>query len=252
MHLLFYKEGFSHCVLTENGSTSKPNHFKVSHFSQWEEEICKELELNLSLRRNFEIVHAGFVSSFFNLVPESFLTNSKDVLLNFSEAEFEENVLLESATAFESSFIYGTSQKVVSKLQDLFGEVNLSHSGSIFLNSIEKSDDRSIHLNLIQNNLEIAVFNSTKIQFYNLFETPSDEDILFFTLFALEQVGLDANKLTLKTYGQLLPETKVFQTLKKYVRFVNTAMKDENFMENYTLNNLSKCELSPDHLKEKK
>ena len=152
LHLLFYKEGFSYCVLPENGITAKVNHFKVSHFNRWEDEITKELEINLSLRRNFEKVYTSFVSSFFNLVPQSFHSESKDTLLNFSEAEFEENVLLESPTSFESSFIYGTSQKLVNTLNDLYSNVSLSHSGSVFLNSIENPDENSVHLNLIQIN----------------------------------------------------------------------------------------------------
>ena len=214
------------------------NYFKVNHFKAWEEEIMKELEINLSLRRNFENVHVGFISSFFNLVPAPYLTESKEVLLNFSEAEFEDNLLLQSETDFESSFVYGTSQKLMAKLNELYAKVNVSHSGKVFLNSIEKSDSVTVHLNLNQSNFEIAVLNSTQIQFYNLFETPTDEDVLFFSLFAIEQLALDPNKVTVKTYGQLLPETKVFQSLKKYIRFVQTAVKDEAFLENYTLYNL--------------
>jgi len=238
LNLLFYKEGFSYCVQNENVKYPKVNHFKVNHFSSWEQEITKELEINLSLRRNFECVHAGFISSFFNLVPSTYLTESMDILLNFSEAEFEDNLLLQSKTDFESSFVYGTSQKLMAKLNDLYSKVKASHSGKVFLNSLEKSESEMVHLNLNHTNFEIAVLNATGIQFYNLFETPTDEDILFFSLFAMEQLALDPNKVSVKTYGQLLPETKVFQTLKKYIRFVQTAGKDEVYLENYTLYNL--------------
>ena len=222
----------------ENVKYPKVNHFKVNRFSVWEEEITKELEINLSLRRNFENVHAGFISSFFNLVPSTYLSESKDVLLNFSEAEFEDNLLLLSETNFESSFVYGTSQKLMAKLNDLYSKVHVSHSGKVFLNSLEESESVTVHLNLNQTNFEIAVLNTTGIQFYNLFETPTDEDVLFFSLFAMEQLALDPNNVTVKTYGQLLPETNVFQTLKKYIRFVQTAVKDEVYLENYTLFNL--------------
>src|SRR5690606_35822223 len=124
--------------------------------------------------------------------------------------------------------------------------------GSVFLNTIEASKDTVVHLNLNHHNLEIAVTKNAKLEFYNLFETITGEDILFFTLFAMEQVGVDTNKVQMKTYGQLLPNTKVFQIFKKYVRHVNIAMKDEEYLENYTLFNLSKCELSPVLSEEKK
>src|SRR5690606_12114380 len=92
--------------------------------------------------------------------------------------------------------------------------------------------------------LEIAVSENGKMIYYNLFETLTGEDILFYTLFVFQQLGLDTNRIELLCYGQLLPNTKVFQILKKYVRHVKAAMKDEDYLENFSLFNLSKCESS--------
>ncbi len=215
----------------------------MTNFNRWEVEIVKELEINLRLRRNFDQVKVAFISSFFNLVPVVYSKEIPEILLNFSEAEFEDNQLLTSASEDGFSFVYGTSSVLINKLKELFGKVEVFHSGFIFLNSIEKTKEISVHLNLNHHQLEIAVISESKVQFYNLFETPSGEDILFFTLFSLEQLGLDSNKIEIKTYGELLPKTKVFQILRKHVRYVNAAIKDEEFLENYTLYKLSKCEL---------
>src|SRR5690606_21486926 len=89
LSLLFYREGFSFCVYDENGNPGKVSLFKVSQPHQWESEVIKELEVNLRLRRNFENTSAAFISPFYNLVPDSYLSVSNETLLNLSEAEFE-------------------------------------------------------------------------------------------------------------------------------------------------------------------
>lgn len=244
MNLLFYKEGFSYCVDNNNDKRPKVTDFKVSGFADWEDEICKELELNLSLRRNFKSVRVCFVSSFFSVVPQGFMEDEAETLLNFAEAEFDDNILLKSETVFDAAIFYGTSRKLIEKLKELYSSVIFCHSGQIFLDSLQTEKDEKLHLNLNHHNLEIAVTNSDKLIFYNLFDTPTGEDILFYTLFAMEQLGLDSNKIEIKTYGELLANTKVYQLLKKYVRHVNQALKDEFFLNNFTLYNLTKCELS--------
>lgn len=240
MQLLFHKEGFFYFIKNEANKNEKINSFKVSHSNQWETEILKEISTNLSLRRNFKTVSVAFASSFFNLVPKVYTQVAAESLLILSEAEFEENILLRSETQFESSFVYGTSQKLIDLVKKQYANVVLSHSGSLFLNHLEKSEQATLHLNLIQNQLEIVAINQGKLVFYNLFDTPTTEDILFFTLFTLEQLNWNSNKIQLKTYGHLLPETSGFQTLRKYIRHVHTAMKDEIYLENYTLFNLAK------------
>ena len=241
LNFLFYKEGFSFCVVDAENKKPTVSHFKVSHFHLWETEILKELETNLRLRRNFDSVKAAFVSSFFNLVPEIYVSENPEVLLNFSEAEFEDNQLMMSNLVSGNSFVYGTSSKLIETLKKQFGQTEFFHSGHVFLSSITHSQDSVVHLNLNHHNLEIAVTGKSTVQFYNLFETPTGEDILFFTLFVMEQLELDSNKVEVKTYGELLPHTKVFQILRKYVRYVSAASKEEDSLAHFTLYNLSKC-----------
>jgi hypothetical protein len=252
LQMLFYKDGFSFCTKSADGKFSKISEFKVSHFSKWEAEVIREVEVDLRLRRSFDEVQVGIISSFFNLVPNDYLAVHSDTLLNFSESEFEQNILLESSTKYDASFLLGSSQSLINKLMELYKNVQIFHSGSVFLNSISSSQEPIIHLNLVHHNLEIAIVKTGQILYYNLFETQTGEDILFYTLFALEQIGMDTNKIELKTYGQLMANTKVFQIFKKYVRNVSLGLKDEEFLENYTLFNLSKCALSPVPSEEKK
>lgn len=251
LNLLFYKEGFS--FFAEDGSkASKVSDFKVSHANKWEVEIMRELEVNLRLRRNFDKVNVCFITSFFNLVPVTYLSESPEALLNFSEAEFENNRMMQRGTRFENAFVYGISQILFDKLKELYGKAKYYHSGNVFLDSIASANETWVHLNLYEHNFEIAVTKEDGMIFYNLFETQTGEDILFYTLFVLEQLNIDANQAELKCYGQLLPDTQVFQTLKKYIRFVFPASKNEDFLENFTLFNLSKCESSQVLSEEKK
>lgn len=211
---------------------------------RWEEEIMKELEVNLRLRRNFEKVSAAFISPFFNLVPAEYASESPEMLLTFSESGFDDNILLTSDSGLGSVFVFGTSRPLVEKLKSRFPGISLMHSGTVFLDNAGKAEGETVMLNLIKKNLEIAVFRDSKLIFYNLFDTPSGEDILFFTLFALEQTGVDNNAAKVRCYGELRPETRVFHILKKYIRHLEAPVKNAEESLNFTLYNLSKCELS--------
>lgn len=220
---------------------------EVVRSDRWEEEIMKELEVNLRLRRNFDKVSAAFISPFFNLVPADYANENPEMLLTFSESGFENNTLLTSDTGLGAVLVFGTSQPLVEKLKDRFPEISLYHSGSILLDQVGKSEGEMVMLNLIKKNLELAIFRDSKLIFYNLFDTPSGEDILFFTLFALEQTGVNNNEAKVKCYGELRPETRVFHILKKYIRHLDVPLKNTEDALNFTLYTLSKCELSQAH-----
>lgn len=242
LNLLFYREGFSYCIEDEKNKRPKVIEYKLSNEADWEAGIIKELEINLNLRRNFNRVNAAFISSFFSLVPAEYSDVDKEQLLNFSEAEFDNNILLSNQTELGASFVYGISQLLEIKLNALYKQLSLNHSGNIFIGSLQKSDETLVHINLNHHQLEVAVTDASNLIFYNLFDTPTGEDILFYTLFVMEQLELDTNKTEIKTYGELLSDTKVFQILKKYVRHVSQALKDELYLKNFTIYNLSKCE----------
>lgn len=252
LSILFHKNGFSFMSYDENENPGKVTHFNVLNANRWEDEVIKELDINLRLRRNYNHVKVGFVTSFFSLVPNAYAKISADTLLNFSEAEFEVSQLLRSSTQYESTFVFGISQALKDKLSELYKKVEFTHSGKVFLDSISISKNPELHLNWFETQLEIVISKENSIVFYNLFDVQSDEDVLFFTLFAAEQLQLDLNQIDVKCYGQLLPVKSIYQTLKKYARFVMPALKNEEFLANYTLNNLSQCVSYPEILEEKK
>lgn len=250
LHLLFYKEGFSFYVQTDEKTKGKLYHFQVTQAGNWEEEIAKELETNLLLRRNFGKVNVAFISSFFSLVPLAYKNENPETLLNFSEAEFEVNYLMTSNTQFGNCFVYGVSQNLIDILTHQYKKLNFCHSGSVLLNALSKSD-AGLHIFLWKKQLEVVVLEDEKLLFYNMFDTPSGEDVLFYTLFVLEQLSLNPQKVSMKTYGELNSSHKVFQLFKKYVKNVSAALKDEVELENFTLYNVEKCELSQEISEEK-
>lgn len=240
MNLLFYKGGFSFFVQSEQKNKGKVQTFEVSQPNLWEEEVCKELETNLALRRNFKEVRACFLSSFYSLVPTTYKDENAETLLNFSEAEFEENQLLTGSSRWDAHFVYGTSQALMECLSKQYDHLNFFHSGQVFLSALDEKAGE-VHLNLFKGNLEVAVLEEGKLVFYNLFDSPTDEDVLFYTLFAIEQLNLETNKMKLVTYGDLKPSTSAYGTLRKYIRNLSPVSKDETVMDNFTLLNLEKC-----------
>jgi hypothetical protein len=68
---------------------------------------------------------------------------------------------------------------------------------SLLSNESEKLH-KDIYLNLNLSSIEIIVFENKKLVFFNNFDTRTQEDVVYYTLFALEQLQLDPRKVSIQ------------------------------------------------------
>lgn len=79
--------------------------------------------------------------------------------------------------------------------------------------------DMFISLNGVD--LEICVKANNKLVFYNLFNAPSKEDVLYYLLFAMEQYHLQPAQTRLVVAADQLANSELIALIKKYIKHVN-------------------------------
>ena len=73
----------------------------------------------------------------------------------------------------------------------------------------------------------MCIKRDKQLLLYNIFSTKSDEDILYYLMFSVEQFKLDPNSLKLCVAANRETNDELFKTLKRYIKNVNFAVSDK-------------------------
>ena len=97
------------------------------------------------------------------------------------------------------------------------------HAASILLENlirenIERTDDVRIYLNVKDQRFEMFVLKGIKLLFNNTFRFKTKEDFLYFLLFSIEQLHLDAGSVPVYFLGMIEEDSKIVELTSRYVR----------------------------------
>ena len=74
------------------------------------------------------------------------------------------------------------------------------------------------------------------LNFYNSFNYKSNEDILYYLLFSLDQLSLDKEKNLISCYGKITLDSELYELLYSYIK--NIEIQESKFSDNDEYNNL--------------
>jgi len=187
-----------------------------TNLNKTEIEIEHELRSNLTLLQEYDYVHICFLSTTVNVVPNQFAHKPFEELLslsNYSPVKLAIDSPLENVDA---SIIY-----------------NIHYPLKDILLSLP--------------NLQNARLYHSGIVFYNLFETKTKEDFLFYILYTLNQLNISPNTVSLYAFGDILNSPNYYETLQKYVRHISFNEADKQLGQYFTLYKLFECESFQEH-----
>ena len=97
------------------------------------------------------------------------------------------------------------------------------HPASILLENLikenlERTDDTRAYLNVKDQRFEMFVLEGTKLLFNNTFRFKTKEDFLYFLLFSIEQLHLDAETVPVYFMGMITEDSKIVELVTRYVR----------------------------------
>lgn len=126
---------------------------------------------------------------------------------------------------------YSIQKKIVSVLQDKFGDFKLLHHTNVFLNAITsdfKTDETELYANYSNKQLELAYFKKGKFQFGNSYEIGAAEDFIYYTLNTTEQLGLNPQKLKLILTGKIVTGDKIHHLAFSYFEKIQFGATQTN------------------------
>lgn len=221
-----------------------------TNLNKTEIEIEHELRSNLTLLQEYDYVHICFLSTTVNVVPNHFAHKPFEELLslsNYSSIKLAIDCPLENVDASIIYNIHYPLKDILLSLPNL-QNARLYHSGKFLVDyGMINSKNDEIYINLMHQKLEVCVLSNGEFIFYNLFETKTKEDFLFYILYSLNQLDISPNMVSLYAFGDILNSPDYYETLQKYVRHISFNEADKQLGQYFTLYKLFECESFQEH-----
>ena len=182
------------------------------------------------LKLNFAHSSIVYFNFPFTLVPEDLFIkeNAKEMLELTSDVY--DIIQHDKLTTLDTYIIYTIPKEIQDLAYTFFPNAEQKCIQSLLIekfNTLENNDDHA-YLYLNENILNITVYKSNQLIFNNSFEFDNTTDVLYYTLFTLEQLKISPETVDLKLYGEIVKNDATYQILYEYIRNINFGSKPQN------------------------
>jgi len=212
------------------------------------------------LNSKFASVNILFEDCRFTLLPlPLFDLNSYQSIYEYNFTNYTgEEILYSSLPVSDAVLLYGVPIGLVEGFKKRYPFVRFFHGNfplmTAFLNKYRNTDNQgSVLANFRNGAMDILILNDRKLQLLNSYTCKTDEDVLYFLIFAIEQIGLNPETAVLYLSGIIERDSNLHFLIKKYLRNVCFINRNDDFrycyaferVEShrfYNLLNLNLCE----------
>jgi len=192
-----------------------------------------ELPLLSKQFRDCKLIWEGQKST---LVPETFFRESdQEKLLSFNaKTGQEETVFNDYLKAFHAFNIFSIPEKVNGLLKHSLGVDRAFHLLSVLVESISQNyrgqlSRPKVFLNIRETWFDLVVMDHETLHYVNMFEFRHPEDLVYFTIFVMEQLELNAEQTVLVLMGKIAKDSPLYRLIFKYLHKVEFARRNATY-----------------------
>lgn len=207
-------------------------------------------------KKNYNNVYVLMSHAQFTLCPINFY-NSENLrsMLEFNVGNINQQLIESDDISRDIKLIYAVNEQLKSTLNSLYPNHHLNHSVSVLAKLMLSSEElikENILLAIHGDYIEVIVKQDQKLILANQYTVKTDEDVLYFVLFILEQYQFNPLFVNLTITGNINSDASLITSLKKYIKNVRLVRghKSLNWQNvngmpqhfSYTLTNRLFCE----------
>jgi hypothetical protein len=207
-------------------------------------------------KKQYLHVYINYFTQQFTLCPTAFYnSDSNRSMLEFNAGSIDNKLILVDDVTTDIKLIYGIDESLKSTLDLIFPNHQLKHSLSVLSKLMLVSEElvkEHILLSIHSNYIEVVVKQDQKLVLANQFSIKTQEDVLYYVLFILEQYQLNPLTANISIVGNLDTNSELITSLKKYIKNIRLALGNKSINWsgvtgtpqhfNYTLINRLFCE----------
>ncbi len=241
LSILLNSGGFSFCI--SDVTTQKEISFVKYTFEKKidvpEFLLTKILQIfadDKELQQDFESINVVHQNNLSTLVPTPFFDENKlKKYLDFNIKTLPNDYIThDEISDINTMNVYIPYVNINNYLLQNFGEFEFKHHSTILIEKLSKyikdnSLEQGYFVYVSENQLDIVIFKSSKLIFYNSFEFETPQDFIYYILFVTEQLELDTNKFELTFLGNINKGDDNYKITYNYIRNVNFIKTKSDF-----------------------
>jgi hypothetical protein len=199
--------------------------------------------------RGFQSVTCLIDNRYCALVPDSLFNETDQAKYLDFTFQIPEGYAIasEPLASAQCHNVYACMKALQDKVLNKWPSAHITHSSSVFVNSIIQNPDRDgVFINVRNRDFDMLVKKDGKLHFFNNFKFNTKEDFAYFLLYALEQNGFSGQDTTAVFSGLIRPASDIIDLCGRYVRNigfvedlhtlrVSKALNEVPFQYYYTL-----------------
>lgn len=207
-------------------------------------------------KKSYKHVYVNYFNQQFTLCPTAFYNSENNrSLLEFNTGATADKLVITDDINTDIKLIYAIDESLKSTLDLIFPHHQLKHSLTVLARLMLLSEElvkEHIILSIHPNHIEVIVKQDQKLLLANQFSIKTQEDVLYYVLFILEQYQLNPLTANITVVGNLDTTSSLITSLKKYIKNIHLGLghKSINWSAitgmpqhfNYTLLNRLFCE----------
>lgn len=178
-------------------------------------------------KKSYKTVLVNLVSPHFTLCPATFFeSNNARSILEFNSGDTERKLILTDDVNSTIKLIYCIDESLKSMLDKLFPQHHLKHNVTVLsriMLSAEELVKENILISVRENCIEVIVKQNNQLLLANQYFIKTNEDILYYVLFILEQYQLNPLTANITLVGNIEANSELIISLKKYVKSIRLA-----------------------------
>jgi hypothetical protein len=180
-------------------------------------------------QKKFEKVNVAFLNTEFTMVPEAFAGNTDlKPLLKFTTGVPDIRRSLQHNLR-DLNFCFNLEPGLVSYLERTFPNASVRHAGAVTISLLfghQALLPADLYLNIGDSFIELAAKEKNGLLFYNVFGYESNDDVLYYILFMMEQFNLNPLHVKLAIAAERAVTDDLIKNIKKYVKQVGFCVVD--------------------------
>lgn len=158
------------------------------------------------------------------LVPKPlFNRDDSETLLNFNYTLPTGYISLsDELKSVDAVNVFALPRTLQNKIETKWHDATIRHSSSVFLESLPKTDNNTVYVNVRNRDFDVAIMNE-KLLFFNNFKFNTKDDFAYFLLNAMQQNDLSGQDTPVHITGLILPASDIIDLCGRYVKDIRFA-----------------------------
>ena len=165
------------------------------------------------------------------LIPEAlYQPEDNEKYLGFGFTLPSDYVMMTDHLPCKAVNLYAMPQNLQSRILAKWPNAEITHSTSVFINSVPKTEDPTAFVNVRNRDFDLVIIKQGRLYFFNNFKFNTKDDFAYFLVFALEQNGLSGQDTPVCFTGLIRPASEIIDLSGRYIRDIR-FVEDPNELQ---------------------